>query len=267
MTGTISVGIVGGAGELGGAVARALLRSRFVEPGRLWISNRSGRFAGFDDWPGVRLTTLNQELADACEMILLSVPPHLAPSVGIDANNQLVLSVMAGVSLEQIAEYTRAQRVVRAMSNPAADLGLAYSPWCASPAVTDEDRSLIRGLFQACGVTDEVPTENQIEYFTALTGPVPGFVAYYADCMIACAVQKGIARTVAERAIRQLFHASGIILAQEGLSPSEHVRQAIDYGGTTAAGLETMRASSIAASIERGLEAAYQRTRRIASDA
>jgi pyrroline-5-carboxylate reductase len=256
-----SIGIVGGSGALGGAIARALLRDRFVTPERLWISNRSGNASGFEDWPGTRFTTRNQELVDACQIVLLSVPPHLASSLDIEAENCLVVSVMAGVSIEQIEQQTGARRVVRAMSSPAAEIGLAYSPWCASAAVSDEDRDRVRGLFSACGRTDEVPSEDQIDLFTALTGPVPGFVAYYADCMVTYAVKRGIDPAVAERAMRQLFHASGVILSESEASPGEHVREMIDYAGTTAAGLEAMKVSTLAASIEQGLDAAFQKTR------
>jgi pyrroline-5-carboxylate reductase len=60
-----SIGIVGGSGALGSAIARALLRDQFVTPERLWISNRSGKASGFEEWPGTRITTCNQELVDA----------------------------------------------------------------------------------------------------------------------------------------------------------------------------------------------------------
>ena len=108
-----------------------------------------------------------------------------------------------------------------------------------------------------------MPNEEQVDLFTALTGPVPGFVAYYADCMVEYALKRGIDPTVANRAMRQLFHASGVTLAQSRASPGEHVREMIDYAGTTAAGLEAMKASPLAASIEQGLEAAYQKARRM----
>jgi pyrroline-5-carboxylate reductase len=259
-----TIGIVGGSGALGGAIARALLRQGCVAPERLWISNRSGASAGFEDWPGVRFTTRNQDLAEACAVVLLSVPPQSASAMEIDAPDRLVVSVMAGVTIARIAQLTGARRVVRAMSSPAADIALAYSPWCASAAVSAEDRDTVRALFAACGLTDEVPNEDQIDHFTALTGPVPGFVAYYADCMVAYAVKRGIDPAIAERALRQLFHASGRVLATSPASPGAEVQAMIDYAGTTAAGLEAMQDSPLAASIERGLEAAYRKARRIA---
>ena len=56
MATSLTIGIVGGSGQLGGAIARALLRTGTVAPDRLWISNRSGSAAGFDGWPGIHVT-------------------------------------------------------------------------------------------------------------------------------------------------------------------------------------------------------------------
>lgn len=258
-----AIGVVG-SGQLGGAIARALLRKGHAAPEQLWISNRSGNNAGFEEWRGVNFTTRNQDLADACQVVLLAVPPHLASEIGIGIDDQLVLSVMAGVTIDQIQQHTGATRVVRAMSNPAAEIGLAYSPWCAGAEVTAEDRQRCQGLFAACGLSDEVPDEDQIDRFTALTGPVPGFVAFYADCMVRYAVKHGIDPMVANRAVRQLFLAGGTLLADSAASPAEHVDEMIAYAGTTAAGLETMQASPLAAAIGEGLDAAYDKAQSIA---
>ena len=113
----ISVGIVGGSGALGGAVARALLRGGDVAPERLWISNRGGRAAGFGDWPGVHVTTRNQDLADACQVVVLSVPPDRAADIAIAAPDCLIISVMAGITLSRLEGLTGGRRVVRAMSS------------------------------------------------------------------------------------------------------------------------------------------------------
>jgi hypothetical protein len=37
-----------------------------------------------------------------------------------------------------------------------------------------------------------VPDEELIDHFTAVTGPVPGFVAYCAECMVQYALKHGI---------------------------------------------------------------------------
>ncbi|MBL8894108.1 MAG: NAD(P)-binding domain-containing protein, partial [Rhizobiales bacterium] len=249
---------------LGAAIAHALLKTGTISPERLWIANRSGARPPFSEYPQVNITTDASQLAQACDTILLSVPPALFPEVAIKAHDKLVLSVMAGVTIAHMTKRTGASRLIRAMSSPAAELSLAYTPWCASPGVTHKDRDTARTLFEACGKTAEVANEDQIDYFTALTGPVPGFVAFFADAMIADAIARDVPKAIADRAVRQLFHAAGVVLDSTPKSPADHVEAMIAYAGTTAAGMLALRESPLARAIAQGLDAAYRRAKTIA---
>ena len=254
-----NIGIIGGAGMLGSAISKALLASGAVDPHRFWVSNRTGAAPDFGQSSGINVTTDNKRLVDACDTIVLCVPPASFPGIQIDATDKLVISVMAGVTSDRIASQTGAARVVRAMSSPAASLALAYSPWFASDAVTVQDREVVRRLLEACGATDQVFEESQIDHFTAMTGPVPGFVALFAQCMVDHAERQGIDPQVADRAVRQLFLAGGTMLARDSARPADHVRWMIDYAGTTAAGLNAMIDAGISKTISDGLMAAADR--------
>lgn len=165
-------GIVGGTGMLGRAMTTAILDKGVVRPGDFWISNRSGIADIGAAGDGVNVTADNQVLADACDVILLCVPPAHMPALAVDARGKLVMSVMAGVSVASLKRATRTDRVIRAMSSPAAGIGLAYSPWFASGETREIDRARADRLLGACGPSDRVASEAQIECFTALTGSV-----------------------------------------------------------------------------------------------
>lgn len=263
---TQTVGIIGGTGQLGSAIATALLESGCLAPEQLWISNRSGAPTGFEPWPQVTFTNNNQALADACDVIVLSVPPALLSSARIAAADKLVISVMAGVSLHQLSALCGSARVVRAMSSPAARDRLAYSPWCASSDLAPTDQETVAALLSACGLSDRVEDETQIEIFTALTGPVPGFAAFFADAMVQYATANGVDAKTALRAVKQLFLASGRIMSEDTITPADRVTEMVDYAGTTAAGLVKMQKLDLPRLIAEGLDASTARVRTIADD-
>ncbi|MGV8985973.1 MAG: pyrroline-5-carboxylate reductase family protein [Cypionkella sp.] len=221
----------------------------------VWISNRSGAFPDAV-FGRIKVTTDNQALVAACNVVVLSVPPALVSTLNIVAKDRLVVSVMAGITIAQIKALTGANRVVRAMSSPAAAQGLAHSPWMASTEVTERDRQWLRALFDPCGMTDELQDEAGIDVFTVLTGPAPGFIAYFAACMADYAMANKISPEVANRAVRQLFLSAGTLMAASDALPQDHVRQMIDYRGTTAAGLHAMIEAKVADGIAQGLDAA-----------
>jgi pyrroline-5-carboxylate reductase len=255
------IGIVGGTGMLGSAILQALLANKAFAGFDIWVSNRHATVPKIAPANRLRVTADNQALVGACDIVLLTVPPAQVDSIAINAAGKLVVSLMAGVTIADLEKKTGAARVVRAMSSPAAALALAYSPWVANLAVTANDRHSVRAIFEACGTTDEISDELQIDHFTAMTGPVPGFVAYFAQCMVDHATGHGIEPQIADRAIRQLFLAGGTMLASDTRKPAEHVQAMIDYAGTTAAGLQSMKKSALSKAIGEGLMAAVDKAR------
>jgi pyrroline-5-carboxylate reductase len=257
------VGLIGGTGQLGSAIATAWLETRTVLAENLWVANRSGSLGPLSRWPEIRTTTDPADLCGNCEVILLSVPPDQARRLRLRAGQCLVISVMAGVTLRELTGMTGSPRVVRAMSSPAAAYRLAFSPWMPAAALSDADEAIVTRLLGACGAVERVGNEDHIDRFTAMTGPVPGFVAAFSEAMVQHATRRGIPEATANRAMRQLFLAAGTMMSLDDRTPAAQVQEMIDYAGTTAAGLDVLRRGPMAEAVDQALEAAYRRTKTI----
>ena len=258
----MKVGIIGGTGQLGSALAKGMLQAGVLNPDQLCVSNRSGELQALSGWPAVRCTADNAELAAGADVVFLSVPPGLFSTLQLDLSSHLIISVMAGITVADIGAATGARRIARAMSSPAAAQNRAFSPWYAA-GLSDEDQQCVDRLLASCGLADQLAEEDLVNQFTALTGPVPGFVAYFAAAVQAHAVQQGIPPAIAERAIKQLFLASGELMAGSPASPQAFVDEMIDYAGVTAAGMLAMNDLDVPGLISRGFDAAYARTQTI----
>ncbi|OYX41451.1 MAG: hypothetical protein B7Z02_15485 [Rhodobacterales bacterium 32-67-9] len=260
---TLNVALIG-AGELGAAMAAAMIGRGGLLPSRLRVATASGRAPALAGWPEIRVGSDPAAAARGADITLLAVPPAAAGALALGTPRGPVVSVMAGVRLDRLARIAGHDRVIRAMSSPAAAMGLAYSPYFPGAGATPEDAALARAVLSTCGLCDKVGSEDQIDLFTAITGPVPGFVAGFAEMMAGYAVAHGVAPDIADRAVRQLFLAAGQILADTAPTPAERVAEMIDYAGTTAAGLQVMRASAIKDDLARALDAAVAKARTIA---
>ncbi|MEQ5870297.1 NAD(P)-binding domain-containing protein [Sagittula sp. NFXS13] len=256
---TQTIGLIG-SGMLGAAMARGWLDSGTLTPESLLIATRSGT----SDVPGVEVVTDPQALVSRCDALLLCVPPDALPNVKMHAPNLPILSVVAGATQDRLSSLFGSARIIRAMSSPAAAQRLAFSPWIASAASTAADRHLAQHLFGALGKAAEVTDEHHIDVFTALTGPVPGFVAACAAAMSDHARSEGVPEEIANAAVRQLFLASGIAMADDPRAPEAMVQDMIDYAGTTAAGLTVLRDGPMRDALADGLRAATKRAKTIA---
>ena len=254
-----TVGAIGGTGWLGGALLRPALAKRFLAPTDLTLSSRRGRTSGFAAWQGIRFTTDNRALAAQSDIVILSVRPEDVDALDLDLSGKLVISVMARLPAASLTERFRTGRIVRAMPNACAEQGLSYTPWFAEPQVTSADEAFTEGFFACSGKTTRLSTEGELDYFTALTGSGPAFIAAYADAMIRDAIENGVAPSVADVAVRQLFLGAGTWMAGSLDTPAETVQTFIDYGGTTAAGLTAMLSADIEGTISKGLAAAKEK--------
>lgn len=254
-----TVGVIGGAGWLAGALLRPALAKGVVRPEDLILSSRRPAVAGFEAWPAIRTTTDNRALAARSDVVILSVRPEDLAGVEADLKGKLVISVMARMPMADIAGRFGCDRIVRTMPNASAEQALSFTPWFTSPEVTGDDKAFVSAFFGASGIAREVPREPDIDYFTGLTGSGFAFPALMARAMIEHAVDNGIAPELADVAVRQLMLGAGTYVSVQRQTAAEIVKEFIDYGGTTAAGLTAMIERGSDDVVKAGLDAAWKR--------
>lgn len=257
--GLSSLGVIGGAGWLAGALLRPALAKGAVRAEDLVLSSRRPSISGFEAWPAIRTTTDNSALGRQSDIVILSVRPEDLAGVEADLAAKLVISVMARMPMAEIAERFGCDRMVRAMPNASAEQGQSFTPWHASPAVTEADKGFVSTFFGASGIAREVPHEPDIDYFTGLTGSGFAFPALMARAMIEHAIESGVAPDLADIAVRQLMLGAGTYVSESKESAAEIVKTFVDYGGTTAAGLTAMIDRGSDAVVKAGLDAAWKK--------
>lgn len=257
MIASLKLGLVGGGGWLGNAIVQSMLENGAVRPDQLTISYRTTRPVLPED---VYLTTDSQELAERSDVILLCQRPNDWHDLSLDVDGKLLISVMAGVTIDKLSERHNTVRVVRSLPNAAAEVGRSYTPWLASAAVSEDDRAVVKSIFDACGKQDEVAKEHDIDYLTALSGGGPAFPALLAAAMMNDAVAYGLTPQIAKHAVNAVLEGAGRLVEIHDTCPSETVELFRAYKGTTAAAINTMEANGFASSVSAGIRAGFQKS-------
>ena len=265
MSSSARLGVIGGNGWLGNAIADAAVACGLIEPSRLTLSSRSDN-RGAVEIPGAYWTKDNAELTDRSDVIIVSVRPEQFPSIDIDAKGKLVISVMAAVPARTIADRTNSDRVIRSMPNAAVTMRKSFTPWFATPAVAAADKEFVRALLTTCGDTDEVQTEGQLDYCAGLTGAGAAFPALLAQAMMEHAQLQGLSRSFARRAVEGVVVQASQLIGGEVGDPERILEALIGYRGTTAAALATMKERGFVDAVQAGLEAAALRAAAMARE-
>lgn len=125
----------------------------------------------------------------------------------------------------------------------------------ANQAVSADNKALIQHLFKQCGQADEVFSEADLDYLTALVGTGPGYPALLARALFKNALEQGIDERIARRAVLGVVVRASQLINEERTF-EELLEALIAYRGVTAAGLEGMLTHGFEDAVTAGLKRA-----------
>ncbi len=238
----MKIGIIG-AGVMGETFIESLRKRRIVEASDILVSDLGrGRLRELERTFGVETTMDNERIAKEADIIMLCVKPQAAaqalkPLHGLFHEPQIILSIMAGVSLETIRRFTGHSALVRAMPNTPARLGQGMTVWMATSGIPDTYKMIVKMIFQACGEDLEVDEERMIDAATAVSGSGPAYIFYMAENLIRAAEHLGFSAEQAQRLAEQTFLGAMQLWHETKEDPESLRHNVTSKGGTTAAAI------------------------------
>ena len=211
--------------------------------------------------------TPNEKITEA-DLIVLAVKPQAFAELASEikkfvSNEQVILSIMAGISIGQIHKYLGVEKIIRAMPNLAAQIGEGMSVFTSSDAVTRIELVTVQNLLESTGKNLYVANEDLIDAGTAVSGSGPAYVLYFMEAMMQAGVKLGFSVPQAEMLTNQTF--KGIVEFFQN-SPEDY-RQLIDKisskGGTTEAAIRFLDDHKTNSLIQEAILKAYQRAKEL----
>lgn len=201
------------------------------------------------------LATKPQVLRDACRQVRGHLPAAAT-----------VVSIAAGVELASLSDWLGGHaRIVRAMPNTPAKVGLGMTGLYATPACGDAERCQVDALFGAVGERIWTASEAMIDAVTAVTGSGPGYVFHFMAALEKGALELGFSAADARRLAVSAFRGAAGLAASEGAPLTELQDRVTSQGGTTYAALSHMREAGVADAITQAVHKAEQRARELSA--
>ena len=223
----------------------------------------SSRQQLIDQW-GVRAIAQADERLSNTELVVWAIKPQIfqpvaQPLAGRFAS-ALHLSVAAGVRSDSLARWLGTQKVVRAMPNTPALIGLGQTGLFARADVTESEKTRVQELMQSIGESLWLADESLMDAVTALSGSGPAYVFYFIESLIHAGVGMGLDENQARQlAIGTVVGAAA--LAQRGPDSPQTLREKVtSQGGTTHAAITQMQADGFLGLLENALRAAQKRS-------
>ena len=200
---------------------------------------------------------------ERADLVVWAVKPQnlreAAGQAGPFCKDALHLSVAAGIRSDSLAQWLGSQRIVRAMPNTPALVGLGQTGLFARSGVSDNDKAWVEWLVASTGQFLWVSEEAQLDAVTAVSGSGPAYVFYFIEAMEKAAIEMGMSPDHARQlAIGTFVGASQ--LAQSAQEPLTVLRERVtSKGGTTHAAITAMQSAQVSALFQDAIKAAQAR--------
>ena len=255
-----------GSGTMAEAMIRGLLDQEVVEPGQILRSDPwDARLKYLKERYSVLTTADNAKAAEDGQIVVFSFKPQnlqtVMPSVrGHLRRQDLLISIVAGVPIEKLANGVAHTSVVRAMPNTPAQIGQGITVWTGTPEISDLHKGQAQAILGSLGEEIFMGEERYLDMATALSGSGPGYVFMMMEAMIDAGVHMGFSRHVAQQLVAQTMLGSVEYAKRSNKHVAELRNQVTSPGGTTAEAIYHMEKGGLRTVISRGIWAAYQRS-------
>ncbi len=214
---------------------------------------------------GINITQKNTDAAKFGDIIILSIKPQVFPAVAEEIkdsinDNQMIVSIMAGVDIETLQRELLHKKIVRAMPNTPAQISEGMTVWTSTKEIEENEKDEVKKIFSSMGKELYFEEEQYVDMATALTGTGPAYVFLFLEAMIAAGVHLGFSRRDARELVYQTTLGSVLFAINSEKHTSELRDMVTSPGGTSADALYEMEKGSFRTIIEKAVYSAFKRT-------
>lgn len=228
-----------GAGKIGMALAKGLLGSSISDhiaaSGGIILTRRSGFFTGDED-DRFDCSFDNRAAVQKADIIVLAVEPKKADEVlqeicEVLMGDQLLISVVSGLTIERIEKLTGAGPVVRAMPNIAAEVGQSVTA-LASNSQAEGWKDAVEEMFDAIGKALWIPEEKFPEA-TVFFGSWIALALQFLWVEMEAAVEHGFDPEDAMVIASQILRGASELVQKNRDNPRKELSRVLTRGGCT----------------------------------
>ncbi len=258
-----------GPGVMGEAIMGGMVSEGVITPNRIILAGpRLERLQELSNKYQVQVDVDNSVAIVNADVIILCVKPQKLPGVltelrGKIPTDALVISIVAGATMQALVTGLDHPSVVRAMPNTPAQVGEGMTVWAHSLSTTEEQHRLAQKILAALGREIFVEEESYIDMATAVSGTGPAYVFLFVEALIDAGVHLGLPRRIAEEMVLQTIKGSVSFYDQNHSHPARLRNQVTSPGGTSATALYYLEKMGFRTAISRAIWAAFTRSQEL----
>ena len=197
-----------------------------------------------------------------CKVKLLSVKPQqLKNIIELEKNkNNLLVSILAGVSLEKLIKKFPNHKCVRVVTNIPITIGKGLTGISWGDEITEDQKQFIKRLFENSSKIYEFP-EDLLDIFLSLTSSGPAIVALIIEALSDGGLSGGLQKRLSEELVVEMILGTVSLIKETNLTTAELKNMVTSPGGTTISALRVLENRSLRSALIEAVVSASNRSK------
>ncbi len=188
--------------------------------------------------------------------VILAIKPNSLKDLKIKGEAKGLISILAGVSIQELKQHIKAKYIIRAMPNIAAIKKKSTTILCGDHEMKEEAIQILKSI----GSCFWLNSEDELDIAMGLASCAPAWIAMAAEALSDGAVNLGLKRDISYKLVSSMLQGTGDMLNNE--YPAVLKDKITSPKGTTIAGLKTLENAKLRSAFMKAVNKAYKRARK-----
>lgn len=253
----MKITIIGG-GNMGGAIARGIIVSGYIQASNVTIADQSDAVLEAFSALGCVTTKDNSTAVIGADVVIMAVKPWIVPQVCNAIKNTLsqdtpLACVAAGITSGDLIEFTaRSTGFINVMPNTAAEIRESMT-FLSLHMTTERETAMVTEIFSQIGKV-QIIDESMMGAATAVCGCGTAYALRYIRAASEAAVELGFRPDVATNIVAQTVKGAALLLQTNNSHPEVEIDKVTTPGGWTIKGLNAMEHAGFSSAVIRGIK-------------
>ena len=268
---TIKIAVIG-FGNIAKAIITPLLDRKLINPEDIYclvnskesLDNIKKNFKY-----NVNIFQANSKESDSiwnCQVKLLSVKPQqLKEITELDnhkINENLLVSILAGVSLDTLIQKFPNHRCVRVVTNIPITVGKGLTGITWGEDISEDQKQFTTKLFENSSKIYEF-TEDYLDTFLALTSSGPAIIALIVEALSDGGLSGGLQKKLSEELVMEMILGTISLMKKNNLTTADLRNMVTSPGGTTISALRVLEEKNLRSALIESIVSASIRSKEL----
>ncbi len=214
---------------------------------------------------GIEMFRTASEVTGLTEVVVIAVKPKQVPIVFVDEGTTvkpgtIVMSLVAGLSIDKLKSYVPDGKIVRVMPNHCVAVLEGAMGYATDGTLTPDEATMVSSVFESVGLAVEID-ESQMDVITGLAGSSPAFLYMVIDAMADAGVLNGLPRKDAIQLAAQSMLGAAMMVLETGKHPDQLKDEVCSPSGTTIEGVRAAEDMGLRPAMIAAVDAAVAKSR------